>query len=243
MAETDPTPTTPAVPAGDPEDDEAAWEALAEDRRRQQQERAAGEPPTEAPEVVNPEPAHDGVEAPEGGEAGTIQPPEAAAAPERSSSEAPTTSSRRVFVIDAKEYPDPDPDLPITGARSVQAMYRDYFPGQLDNADVVQKTREDGTLEVTFKRRIGTKGARRARATAGEVAITSSRVVGVLAGLPADRPLAWDLIEQAVAPSGALRLEYVPPAAQLNLAEAQQAARAGQIEQMVGELRRLRPNG
>jgi hypothetical protein len=38
-------------------------------------------------------------------------------------------------------------------------MYRDYFPGQLDNANVVQKTRLNGTLEVTFKRRIGTKGS------------------------------------------------------------------------------------
>jgi hypothetical protein len=38
-------------------------------------------------------------------------------------------------------------------------MYRDYFPGQLDNVDVAQKTRADGTVEVTFKRRIGTKGA------------------------------------------------------------------------------------
>ena len=55
--------------------------------------------------------------------------------------------SRRVFLIDGKEYPDPDSDLPITGTRSVQAMYRDYFPGQLDNVDVAQKTRDDGTVE------------------------------------------------------------------------------------------------
>ena len=93
------------------------------------------------------------------------------------------TPNRRAFVIDSKEYPDPDPDLPITGTRSVQAMYRDYFPGQLDNVDVVQKTRADGTLEVTFKRRIGTKGAgtsasrRRAAAGSGEVVITVPGVV------------------------------------------------------------------
>jgi hypothetical protein len=65
------------------------------------------------------------------------------------------------------------PYLPITGARSVQAMYRDYFPDQLDNVDVVQKTRPDGTLEVTFKRRIGTKGSQpqssRCRASTGWV--------------------------------------------------------------------------
>jgi hypothetical protein len=62
--------------------------------------------------------------------------------------------SGRVFVIDNKEYPDPGPELPITGARSVQAMYRDYFPGQLDNVDVAQKTRADGTVEVTFRGKI-----------------------------------------------------------------------------------------
>ena len=158
------------------------------------------------------------------------------------------TPSRRVFVIDNKEYPDPDPDLPITGTRSVQAMYRDYFPGQLDNVDVAQKTRDDGTVEVTFKRRIGTKGgvvrAKRRRKTSGsgEVVITLPSVVRVLASLPRDRPLAWDLVEQAIGPKGAVRLDYVPPAAQLNLAEAQLAARVRLIGLAVGELRRLRPS-
>jgi len=156
--------------------------------------------------------------------------------------------SRRVFLIDGKEYPDPDSDLPITGTRSVQAMYRDYFPGQLDNVDVAQKTRDDGTVEVTFKRRIGTKGApmptrrRRQIGGSGEVVITLPSVVRVLAALPNDRPLAWDLVEQAIGPKGAVRLDYVPPAAQLNLAEAQLSARARLIELAVGELRRLRPS-
>jgi hypothetical protein len=103
--------------------------------------------------------------------------------------------SRRVFLIDGKEYPDPDSTLPITGTRSEQAMYRDYFPGQLDNADVAQKARPDGTLEVTFKRRIGTKGVgrrvshRTGANSSGEAVITVARIAGVLAGLPDDRPL------------------------------------------------------
>ena len=156
--------------------------------------------------------------------------------------------SRRVFLIDGKEYSDPDSDLPITGTRSVQAMYRDYFPGQLDNVDVAQKTRDDGTVEVTFKRRIGTKGGRAAASRrrlvggSGEVVITLPSVVRVLAALPQDRPLAWDLVEQAIGPKGAVRLDYVPPAAQLNLAEAQLSARVRLIELAVGELRRLLPS-
>src|SRR5437879_13779878 len=99
--------------------------------------------------------------------------------------------------ISLSQHPEPDVDLPITGTRSVQAMYRDYFPGQLDNVDVAQKTRDDGTVEVTFKRRIGTKGAgmptRRQRQTggSGEVVITLPSVVRVLAALPHDPPLAW----------------------------------------------------
>ena len=135
--------------------------------------------------------------------------------------------SRRVFLIDGKEYPDPDSDLPITGTRSVQAMYRDYFPGQLDNVDVAQKTRDDGTVEVTFKRRIGTKGARmptrrrRQIGGSGEVVITLPSVVRVLAALRHDRPLAWDLVEQAIGPKGVVRLDYVPP--RLKLLRAQQA--------------------
>jgi hypothetical protein len=151
-------------------------------------------------------------------------------------------------VIDNKEYPDPDPKLPITGTRSVQAMYRDYFPGQLDNVDVVQKPRPDGTLEITFKRRIGTKGTRlrssrrRTSTSTGEVAISIKGVVGTLKTLPPDRPLAWDLVEQAVDARGRVRLDFIPPAAQLNLAEAQQSARAPLIEQSVGELRCLRPS-
>src|SRR5712692_1046859 len=71
---------------------------------------------------------------------------------------------------------------------------------------VAQKTRADGTVEVTFKRRIGTKGGRAATSrrrlvgSSGEVVITLPSVVRVLAALPQDRPLAWDLVEQAIGP-------------------------------------------
>ncbi len=164
--------------ASDEEDLAAAYEALAEDRRHQETERTAvsaarsSEPPPdeEAASVVDDapnsaEPATDGSVPPRvprvaDDETGMTALPTDQATEESPVAEPDTqTPSRRVFVIDNKEYPDPGPELPITGARSVQAMYRDYFPGQLDNVDVAQKTRADGTVEVTFKRRIGTKGA------------------------------------------------------------------------------------
>jgi len=238
---------------GDQDGDEEyladAYAALDEDQHRQDAESAAETSDVDV----------DSATAGTGGVEKTAQPTTAAAVPANSGvqSAEPTATdatagpsvgpNRRVFLIDNKEYPDPDPELPITGTRSVQAMYRDYFPGQLDNVDVAEKTRPDGTLEVTFKRRIGTKGVgvhakrRRQASGSGEVVITQSSVVNVLASLLQDRPLVWDLVEQAVDSTGTVRLDYVPPAAQLNLAEAQQAARVRLIELAVSELRRLRP--
>src|SRR5438128_7005578 len=277
MPELHPTPTDPAGSHRTTEDDSdeeiaATYEALDDDRRRRDEERALAQHPSGAPAINNPTPRSDSPDetgdsaesAPIDGGAALEQPEESEAQPEtteilESSTDQPTASSesaaspagtpaRRVFVIDNKEYPDPDPKLPITGTRSVQAMYRDYFPGQLDNVDVVQKPRADGTLEVTFKRRIGTKGVRlrssrrRTSTSAGEIAISIQGVVGTLKTLPPDRPLAWDLVEQAVDARGRVRLDFIPPAAQLNLAEAQQSARARLIEQSVGELRSLRPS-
>jgi hypothetical protein len=102
------------------------------------------------------------------------------------------------------------------------------------------------TLEVIFKRRIGTKrtrlrsSRRRTSTSTGEVAISIEGVVGTLKTLPPNRPLAWDLVEQAMDARGRVRLDFIPPAAQLNLAEAQQSARARLIEQSVGELSCLR---
>jgi len=262
MPDVDPASIADAVDDGanDEEDLAAAYEALAEDRRHQEMEAPvvnvarSPEPPSDEEAAAVAHDAPDSDETPQVAEAEDAETGVPPLPADHASAESPVAEpdarvpSRRVFVIDNKEYPDPDPDLPITGTRSVQAMYRDYFPGQLDNVDVAQKTRDDGTVEVTFKRRIGTKGAptptrrRRQIGGSGEVVITLPSVVRVLAALPNDRPLAWDLVEQAIGPRGAVRIDYVPPAAQLNLAEAQLAARVRLIELAVGELRRLRPS-
>ena len=69
----------------------------------------------------------------------------------------------------------------------------------------------------------------------------SSMVVSTSVVAP-DRPLAWDLVEQALDARGRVCLDFVPPAAQLNLAEAQQSAQARLIELAVAELRSLRPS-
>ena len=242
MSDIKPAADEPIEDQDDPEELAVAYEALEEDRRQQAQL-------AQAHTTTSPQPA-DSASIPHGTLEATADPSPATgsveAQPEQHAKAAPGVG-RRVFLIDGKEYPDPDASLPIIGARSVQAMYRDYYPGQLDNADVVQKTRADGTLEVTFKRRIGTKGLGR-RATpptgadaSGGMPITVSRVSTLIAALPDDWPLAWDLVAQAIAPDGTVRLDYVPASTQLNLAEAQQAARTRLIEIAVDELCRLRP--
>jgi hypothetical protein len=223
----------------DPEELADAYEALEEDRR-QRAKLISTDPST----VADP-PKDVGT----ADRAETESSPDAAVLPLETQAIEPAACepARRVFLIDGKEYPDPDVSLPITGARSVQSMYRDYFPGQLDNADVLQKTRADGTLEVTFRRRIGTKGrasqsnARGQRPkSSGEVVLDVSRIVSVLARISEDRPMAWRLVEQALGPNGELRLDYVPPASDLNLAEAQVSARTRLIDFAVDELVGLR---
>jgi hypothetical protein len=57
-----------------------------------------------------------------------------------------------------------------------------------------------------------------------------------------DRPLAWDLVEEAQDAKGRVRVDIVPPAAQLDLAEAEQTAQARLIELAVAERRSLRPS-
>jgi len=74
----------------------------------------------------------------------------------------------------------------------------------------------------------------------GETVITCDRVADMIRALPEDRPLVWELLEQAVDANGRFRLDFVPPAAQLNLAEAQNVARARSIEATVDAILALR---
>jgi hypothetical protein len=101
---------------------------------------------------------------------------------------------------------------------------------------------------VTFKRRIGTKGARPERRRgfglnrSAEVIVTSSGIVAVLKALSSDHPLVWELIGRAIDRRGGVRLDFAPAAAELNLAEAQVRARARLIEHTIDQLRALRPS-
>lgn len=70
------------------------------------------------------------------------------------------TPKTRIFVIDGREFDDPDPKMTV---EEVRQYYVTYFP-ELSNAETVKterdsKTRPDEKEEVyEFKRRVGVKG-------------------------------------------------------------------------------------
>lgn len=59
----------------------------------------------------------------------------------------------RKFVYDGREFPDPDPDLPVDEVRKSMA---NFFP-ELANATTSEKTEGDVQV-ITFEKKVGTKG-------------------------------------------------------------------------------------
>lgn len=59
----------------------------------------------------------------------------------------------RIFVVDGREFPDPDSNLKVDEVRQHMAA---FFP-ELSNAETKESKRGEDTI-ITFKRRVGTKG-------------------------------------------------------------------------------------
>ncbi len=59
----------------------------------------------------------------------------------------------RVFIVDEREIPDPDPNLTVAQVRDALAS---FFP-ELATATFTEKTRGDDTI-IDFQKRVGTKG-------------------------------------------------------------------------------------
>src|SRR5262249_53304291 len=91
----------------------------------------------------------------------------------------------RVFVYDQREFPDPDPKLPVDEVRKQLA---EFFP-ELANAEAREERRGEDTV-VTFTKRIGTKGL--ARPT------WPRDVVAVLRRVPPRRLRILELAEELV---------------------------------------------
>jgi PRTRC genetic system protein C len=62
----------------------------------------------------------------------------------------------RVFIVDEREHPDPDPNRSIEQVRDLLA---DFFPDLANATHTVTQRGEDQVVE--FRRTVGTKGAAR----------------------------------------------------------------------------------
>ncbi|MGD9889892.1 MAG: PRTRC system protein C [Dehalococcoidia bacterium] len=119
----------------------------------------------------------------------------------------------RHFIYDGREFPDPDPRLPV---EAVRRQLAEFFP-ELTNADTREEQREGDTV-YTFTRRIGTKGARRRRS-----------IIAILRGVPATYLAVYALAAELLDACGELDLDAVAvrqPELNLAVAEADAYARA-----------------
>jgi PRTRC genetic system protein C len=64
------------------------------------------------------------------------------------------TTTNRIFKYQEHTYEDPGPEYTN---EDVRRHLQTYFP-ELAQADIQEKTLDDGTVEVTFVKRAGTKG-------------------------------------------------------------------------------------
>ena len=62
----------------------------------------------------------------------------------------------RIFIVDQREFPDPDPNLTVEQVREMMAS---FFP-ELANATHTERPRGEDTI-YEFQRRVGTKCKRR----------------------------------------------------------------------------------
>lgn len=63
------------------------------------------------------------------------------------------SSPKRIFVIEGREFPDPDPEKSIEWVRQYMANYFHV----LNNAETIETKRGEENL-VEFKKRVGEKG-------------------------------------------------------------------------------------
>src|SRR5579884_3686026 len=97
----------------------------------------------------------------------------------------------RIFVVDGREFPDPDPKLPVD---EVRKQLSEFFP-ELANADTREEKRGD-EVRFVFTRRIGTKGRPR-----------SPDVVSILRRVPEMRLRVFELAAELIDARGEVDLD------------------------------------
>ncbi len=132
----------------------------------------------------------------------------------------------RIFVVDGREFPDPDPQLSV---EEIRQQLSEFFP-ELANADTREEQRGDDARYV-FTRRIGTKGRRRA-----------TDVVAILRRVPAKRLRVFELAVELLDARGDLDVdEAARRQPEVNLAVAEAKAYAAATQQAREALGRLPP--
>lgn len=142
----------------------------------------------------------------------------------------------RVFIVDGRQFPDPDPKLSV---QEVRAHFAQFLP-ELVNAEAREEAKGEDT-HVTFTRRIGTKGA------AGAAPARTPRrrrggpdIVAILRRVPEKRLRVFDLAAELCGPDGSLDLDAAGrrgPEIDLARLEAESYARGTRAA--VAALRRL----
>jgi PRTRC genetic system protein C len=130
----------------------------------------------------------------------------------------------RIFVVDGREFPDPDPQLSV---EEVRQQLSEFFP-ELANADTREEQRGDDARYV-FTRRIGTKGRHRA-----------PNVVAILRRVPEKRLRVFELAGELLDARGDLDVdEAARRQPEVNLAVAEAKAYAAATQQASEAVRRL----
>ena len=131
----------------------------------------------------------------------------------------------RIFVYDGREFPDPDPKLPM---EEVRKQLAEFLP-ELANADTREEKRGEDTA-YTFSKRIGTKGRR------------PPEVVAILRRVPERRLRVFELATELLDREGELDLEAAAARQpEINLAIAEVEAYTRATRQAVEAIRRLPP--
>ena len=131
----------------------------------------------------------------------------------------------RVFIYDGREFPDPDPKLPV---EEVRKQLSEFFP-ELGNAETREEKRGEDTA-YTFSKRIGTKGRRR------------PDTVAILRRVPETRLQVLELAAQLLDQDGELDLDAAAARQpEINLAIAEVEAYTRATRQAVEAIRRLPP--
>jgi PRTRC genetic system protein C len=133
------------------------------------------------------------------------------------------TPTRRLFIYDGREFPDPGPQFTPDEVREQMAQ---FFP-DLINADVTSEVK-DGVQRVGFKKRIGTKGQGDHRT-----------VLAALRRVPEARLRLLDLAAQSFDGEGRLKRQVDTDGGEFHLARAEAQAYARRTQLVREALRNL----